>query len=66
MHQLVIGGPTESVDILINYCNILLFFSVYFSAPQEQMCHYDGIDISIMSLWHVPDSPECHLSNEYH
>lgn len=66
MHQVVIGRPTESVDIFKNYCNILLFFLAYFNVPQEQMCCYDGIDVSILSLWHVPASPECHLSNEYH
>lgn len=66
MHQVVIGGPTEGVDILINYRNILLFFSVYLSVPQEQMCHYGGIDVSIISLWHVLVTPECHLSSEYH
>lgn len=65
MHQVAIIVPMKSVGTLTNYLNIFLFFSVYFSVPQERMCNSERIDVSIMTLWHVPTSPICHVASEY-
>lgn len=65
MHQVATVRPTKSVDALTYYLNIFLFFSVYFSVSQDFMCNYEVIDVSVMSLWHVPTFPIYHIASEY-